>query len=171
MNYGTIKNLDIANGPGCRVSLFVSGCRNRCRGCFQPETWDFGYGQEFDDTAFQSLLEMLANPHVAGLSILGGDPFEPENRDAVLDICRAVRDRFGDTRTIWVWTGYDFLDDGLIDLPVMRFIDVLVDGPFVQEERDLSLFYRGSRNQRVIDVQNSIRCQCAIRYEGPQRWK
>lgn len=171
MNYGTIKPLDIANGPGCRVSLFVSGCRNRCKGCFQPETWDFSYGEKFDGVALQKVLEMLANPHVAGLSILGGDPFEPENRDAVLAICRAVRDRFGDTRTIWVWTGYDFIDDGLVDLAVMEFIDVLVDGRFVEEERDLSLFYRGSRNQRVIDVQKSVGRRCAIRYEGNQRWK
>ena len=171
MNYGAIHNLDIANGPGCRVSLFVSGCRNRCKGCFQPETWDFSYGEKFDSMALERLLEMLANPHVAGLSILGGDPFEPENRGVVLDICRAVRERFGYTRTSWVWTGYDFIDDGLIDLSVMEFIDVLVDGRFIEEERDLSLFYRGSRNQRVIDVQKSVERRCAIRYEGTQEWK
>ena len=171
MHYGTIKNLDIANGPGCRVSLFVSGCRNRCKGCFQPETWDFEYGIEFMDKTLQELLEMLANPHVSGLSVLGGDPFEPENRNTVYDICQAVRTRFGDTKTIWIWTGYDFIEDRLIYLPVMRFIDVLVDGPFIQEERDLSLFYRGSRNQRVIDVQKSLKYNCAIRYEGTQKWK
>lgn len=171
MNYGAIKNLDIANGPGCRVSLFVSGCRNRCKGCFQPETWDFDYGQEFTDETLQELLTMLDDPHVAGLSILGGDPFEPENRDAVFDICYAVRTRFGDTKTIWVWTGYDFIEDGLLYLPVALYIDVLVDGPFIEEERDLSLFYRGSRNQRVIDVKRSLYHGCAIRYEGTQKWK
>lgn len=171
MNYGAIKNLDIANGPGCRVSLFVSGCRNRCKGCFQPETWDFNYGQEFTHDTLMDILTMLKNPHVAGLSILGGDPFEPENRDAVLDICRAVRDRFGDTRTIWMWTGYYFIEDGLIDLPVMSLIDVLVDGPFIEEQRDLSLFYRGSWNQRVIDIPKSLERRCAIRYQGTQKWK
>lgn len=171
MNYGAIKNLDIANGPGCRVSLFVSGCRNRCKGCFQPETWDFNHGQEFTSETLLELLEMLDNPHAAGLSILGGDPFEPENRGAVLDICRAVRDRFGDGKTIWMWTGYDFLVDDLLDLPVMDYIDVLVDGRFVEELRDLNLFYRGSSNQRVIDVKRSVEHRCAIRYQGTQKWR
>ena len=171
MNYGAIKNLDIANGPGCRVSLFVSGCRNRCKGCFQPETWDFSYGQEFTHDTLTGLLKMLDAPHISGLSILGGDPFAPENRDTVLDICRAVRNRFGDEKTIWMWTGYDFLEDGLINLPVMGLIDVLVDGPFIEEERDLGLFYRGSRNQRVIDIRRSLIYRCAIRYEGTQKWK
>lgn len=171
MNYGAIKKLDIANGPGCRVSLFVSGCRNRCKGCFQPETWDFNHGQEFTQDTLVDILTMIESPHVAGLSILGGDPFEPENRETVLDICRAVRDRFGDTRTIWMWTGYDFIEDGLMDLPVMSLIDVLVDGRFIEEERDLSLFYRGSRNQRVIDIPKSLECRCAIRYQGTQKWK
>jgi anaerobic ribonucleoside-triphosphate reductase activating protein len=169
VNYGTIKHLDIANGPGCRVSIFVSGCRNHCKGCFQPETWDFTYGKEFDSEALQELLRLLADPHVSGLSILGGDPFEPENRNRVLDICRTVRERFGDTRTIWVWTGYEWED--LRDLSVMRYIDVLVDGPFKEELRDLRLFYRGSSNQRVIDIPESTRRGCAIRWKGDQKWK
>lgn len=170
MHYGAIKNLDVANGPGCRVSLFVSGCRNRCKGCFQPETWDFDYGQEFTDETLERVLEMLNNPHVVGLSILGGDPFEPENRNAVYNICQAVRTIFGGSKTIWMWTGYDFIEDGLIYSPVMRFIDVLVDGPFVEELKNLNLFYRGSSNQRVIDVQKSLKYDCAIRYEGTQKW-
>lgn len=169
MNYSVIKPLDIANGPGVRVSLFVSGCRNRCSGCFQPETWSFDYGQEFGSETLQELLRLLENPHVAGLSILGGDPFEPENRDCVLDICRAVRERFGDSRTIWVWTGYEWKD--LRKLPVMDYIDVLVDGPFVEELRDLTLFYRGSSNQRVIDVPASAEAGCAIRWHGAQEWR
>ena len=169
MNYGTIKNIDIANGPGCRVSLFVSGCRNYCLGCFNTETWDFTYGREFTDETLQGLLEMLANPHIVGLSILGGDPFEPENRGPVLDICKAVRRRFGDSKTIWIWTGYNWED--LRDEPVLNYIDVLVDGPFIESERDLSLFYRGSRNQRVIDIPKTLERGCAIRYEGTQKWK
>lgn len=171
MNYGAIKNLDIANGPGCRVSLFVSGCRNRCKGCFQPETWDFSHGKEFTSETLRELLEMLENPRIKGLCILGGDPFEWENRDVVLDICKAVRSRFGDTKTIWMWTGYDFIDDELLDLPVMKYIDVLVDGPFIEEQKNLNLFYRGSSNQRVIDVQRSLKYRCAIRYKGTQEWK
>ena len=169
MNYGTIKPLSIENGPGVRVSLFVSGCRNRCNGCFQPETWSFDYGQEFTSETLQELLRLLSDPHVVGLSILGGDPFEPENRNCVLDICRTVRERFGDTRSIWVWTGYEWED--LCDLSVMRYIDVLVDGPFMAEERDLTLFYRGSGNQRVIDIQKSSERGCAIRWEGQQKWR
>ena len=171
MRYGALKHLDIANGPGCRVSLFVSGCRNRCKGCFQPETWDFNYGLEFTNETLLELLEMLHDPHVSGLSILGGDPFEPENLDTVLDICKYVRHWFGNEKTIWMWTGYDFIDDELISLPIMEYVDVLVDGRFIEEQRDLSLFYRGSRNQRVIDVQKSLKYGCAIRYEGTQKWK
>lgn len=169
MNYGTIKHLDIANGPGCRVSLFVSGCRNHCKGCFQPETWDFGYGQEFTSETLQELLRLLDDPHVAGLSILGGDPFEPENQQCVYDICRAVRERFGNSKTIWVWTGYYWED--LCDSPVMKYIDVLVDGPFIEELRDLTLFYRGSGNQRVIDIFESSTCGCPIRWKGDQEWR
>lgn len=169
MNYGVIKKLDIANGPGCRVSLFVSGCRHRCTGCFQPETWDFTYGQEFTDETLLEILWSLGDPHVQGLSILGGDPFEPENRSQVLDICKAVRTAFGYTKTIWVWTGY--LWEDLRDEPMLNYIDVLVDGPFIKSERDLSLFYRGSRNQRVIDIPKTLERGCAIRYEGTQKWK
>lgn len=168
MNYGTIKHLDIANGPGCRVSLFVSGCRNHCKGCFQPETWDFDYGQEFTSETLQELLRLLSDEHVVGLSILGGDPFEPENRNCVLDICRTVRERFPD-KTIWVWTGYMWED--LFDLSVMKYIDVLVDGPFIAEERDLSLFYRGSYNQRVIDIPKSTEAGFAVRWSGGQEWR
>jgi anaerobic ribonucleoside-triphosphate reductase activating protein len=171
MNYGTIKNLDIANGPGCRVSLFVSGCRRHCKGCFNQEAQSFSYGKEFTYGTLLELLEMLENPHVKGLSILGGDPFEPENRDMVLTICKIVRENFGPNKTIWMWTGYDFIDDSLLDLPVMKYIDVLVDGPFIEEQKNLNLFYRGSANQRVIDVQRSLKYRCAIRYKGTQEWK
>lgn len=168
MHYGTIKPLDIANGPGCRVSLFVSGCRNRCEGCFQPETWSFTYGEEFGDKALERLHEMLANPHVRGLSILGGDPFEPENREIVEWICMSIKMREL-KKDIWVWTGY--LWEDLKDLPVMDYIDVLVDGPFVKELKDLNLFYRGSSNQRVIDIPKSREMNCAIRWQGDQKWR
>ena len=163
MHYGTIKPLDIANGPGVRVSLFVSGCRNHCKGCFNPETWNFNYGQEFTGETLQELVRLLDNPNISGLSILGGDPFEPENREPVYNICKLVK-FLRPAKTVWVWTGYDFLNDGLIDLPIMKYIDVLVDGRFEEDKKDLSLPYSGSWNQRVIDVQESVKRRCAIRW-------
>lgn len=166
MNYATIRPIDIANGPGCRVSLFVSGCRNRCKGCFNPETWSFTYGQEFTWETLHELEEMLKNPNIEGLSILGGDPFEPENREWVETICAYIRHNCPG-KTIWVWTGYDFED--LRELPVMQYVDILVDGKFEEDLKDLRLKYRGSSNQRVIDVAESLKAGCAIRwdYEGP----
>ena len=161
MNYSVIRPLDIANGPGIRVSLFVSGCRNRCKGCFNPETWSFNYGQEFTSETMLELLRMLDDPNVAGLSILGGDPFEPENRQAVSNICRMVK-LLEPSKTIWVWTGY--LWENLKDLEVMRNINVLVDGRFEEDLRDLTLAYKGSRNQRVINVAESLKTGEVILY-------
>lgn len=154
MNYATIKNLDIANGPGIRVSLFVSGCRRRCKGCFNSEAWDFEYGKKFTSLTTLELIKLLKNKHVAGLSILGGDPLEPENRETAEEICWTVKYLFGDTKDIWMWTGYSWED--VNDLELMQYVDVLVDGPFVQELKDLRLPYCGSSNQRVIDVQKSF---------------
>lgn len=153
MYYGAIKNLDIANGPGCRVSLFVSGCRNHCPGCFQPETWDFEYGKLFTNVTLMRLGNLISNEHIKGLSILGGDPMEPENRDAVETICQYMRTHYPD-KDIWMWTGY--LWEDVKDWPGFKYIDVLVDGPFIQEQKNLCLWYRGSENQRVIDVQKSL---------------
>ena len=164
MNYATIKPLDIANGPGVRVSLFVSGCRQHCPGCFNKETWDFNYGKEFTGSTLKELLNLIDNPHIKGLSILGGDPFEPENIEAVTEICHTLK-FLRPNKDIWVWTGYDFIEDGLINLPIMRYIDVLVDGRFEEGLKDLRLKYRGSSNQRVIDVSKSIEAGCAIRWD------
>lgn len=152
MYYGRIKNFDISNGPGVRVSLFVSGCRNQCKGCFNPETWNFNYGQEFNWDILHEIEAMLKNPNIEGLSILGGDPFEPENREWVEVICAYVKHNIPG-KSIWVWTGY--LWEDLRDLPVMEYIDVLVDGRYEEDNRDLRLKYRGSSNQRVIDIPNS----------------
>ena len=154
MNYGAIKYPDVANGPGVRVSLFVSGCRNHCKGCFQPETWSFDYGKEFTDKTIDYILNLLDNRYVRGLSILGGDPFEPENEASVCSICSIVNDRLPE-KDIWIWTGYYW--ENLKDRIVMKYIDVLVDGPFVEAEKNLCLPYRGSSNQRVIDVKSSLR--------------
>lgn len=156
MNYAGINPCDIANGPGVRVSLFVSGCRNRCPGCFNPETWSFTYGKKFDQEAMEELLEALDKPFISGLSLLGGDPFEVENREQVLEICKRVKTEYPE-KDIWCWTGYDFIEDGLIDLPVMKYIDVLVDGRFEIDKKDLRLKWRGSWNQRVIDVRDSLK--------------
>lgn len=166
MKYAEIKNFDIANGPGCRVSLFVSGCRNNCLGCFNQEAQSFKYGRDYTLQTVLELLEMLGNEHIAGLSILGGDPFEPENRSGVLELCRQAKSRYPE-KDIWCWTGYMW--ENVKDLSVMNYIDVLVDGPFIQEQKDLSIAYRGSRNQRVIDVKKSFEAGCAIRLEGDWR--
>lgn len=165
MYYAVIKPVDVANGPGVRVSLFVSGCRNRCKGCFQPETWAFDYGTEFTEDTMNRIIELLDREYITGFSVLGGDPFEPENQECVLDICRRVKTAYPD-KTIWMWTGYLWEDSK--HLPVMEYIDVLVDGPFMEELKNISLPYSGSSNQRVIDVKKSAELGAgAIRY----RWE
>ena len=163
MNYSVIRPLDIANGTGVRVSLFVSGCRNRCKGCFNPETWSFTYGQEFTHETLLEIERMLENPNIEGLSILGGDPFEPENRECVDMICKLMW-LYHPGKTIWVWTGYSYED--LKDLPVMQYIGVLVDGRFEEDLKDLRLKYRGSSNQRVIDVQASLKSGKVVLWES-----
>ena len=152
MRYGKINKTDIANGPGVRVSIFVSGCRNRCKGCFNPETWDFNYGEEFTRKTIDEILNALSPDYIAGLSILGGDPFEPENISGVVALCMIVKKVYPD-KSIWVYTGYHYED--LKYLSVMGYIDVLVDGPFIEAQKDFRLRFRGSRNQRIIDVQAS----------------
>lgn len=159
MNYAAIKNCDIANGPGVRVSLFVSGCTHHCKGCFNEVAWDFNYGQPFTQQTIQELLEMLKPPHVKGITILGGEPFEPENQPAVLELLRQIKECYPN-KSIWVFSGYlldrDILSGRLgpweITREYLNYIDVLVDGPFVLEKKDLTLRFRGSSNQRIIDV-------------------
>lgn len=164
--YSKIKPFSIENGPGVRVSLFVSGCRNHCKNCFNPETWSFTYGQEFTWDIIHEIEELLKNPNVSGLSILGGDPFEPENIQWVETLCAYIKHNCPG-KTVWVWSGY--LWEDLKDLGVFKHIDVLVDGRFEEDLKDLRLKWRGSSNQRVIDVQRSLAAGCALRYnyEGP----
>lgn len=160
MNYGEIKKLDIANGPGVRVTLFVSGCTNHCKNCFQPETWDFCYGKPFTEQTEQEIFHELERPMVAGLTLLGGDPFEPENQRALLPFLRRVRERFPE-KNIWAFTGF-VLDKELwkpgsyprceVTDEMLSLVDVLVDGRYVDEKRDLRLRFRGSSNQRLIDL-------------------
>jgi anaerobic ribonucleoside-triphosphate reductase activating protein len=152
MNYSSIRQLDIANGPGCRVSIFVSGCEHRCKNCFNPETWNFNYGKAFTDQTVEALLELLKPEHISGLSILGGEPLHPQNREGVLDIVRKVKSVYP-SKSIWIWTGY--LWEEVSTFLIGSGVDVVVDGKFVEELKDLRLKYRGSSNQRVIDVSKS----------------
>ena len=162
MNYGEIKKCDIANGEGVRVSLFVSGCTHHCRGCFNPETWDFNYGRLFDDKAEEEIFSALSANYISGLSLLGGEPFEPENQRALLPFLRKVKAVFP-TKNIWCYTGYLF--EELLGgskahcectKEMLMLIDILVDGEFHLEKKDISLAYRGSSNQRIIDVRKSL---------------
>ena len=149
MNYGAIKKIDVANGPGVRVSLFVSGCRNHCRGCFNPETWDFNYGQPFTRKTEDEVLKALSPEWIQGLSILGGEPLEPENRERLLPFVKRVRAILPE-KDIWLYTGYVY--ESIQDEEIMKYVDVVVDGPFVEKEKDPRLAFRGSRNQRIIHL-------------------
>lgn len=170
MHYGEIKANDIANGEGVRVTLFVSGCTNRCKNCFQPQTWDFEYGQPFTAETEDRILSLLASSYVAGLTVLGGEPFEPSNQRALVPFLRRVREAYPD-KNIWSWTGFTWeqlrtegthcrceVTDELLSL-----LDVLVDGRFVEELKDLTLRFRGSSNQRLIDL-NATRAAGELRF-------
>ena len=160
MYYGEIKDCDIANGEGVRVSLFVSGCTNHCEHCFQPQTWAFDYGQPFTEETEDRLLSLLSPSYVNGLTLLGGEPFEPANQSAVLELLERVREELPQ-KTVWCWSGFLFeaLADGRVGAhsrSLLEQLDVLVDGPFVLAKKDLGLRFRGSSNQRIIDVPGSL---------------
>lgn len=163
MNYAAIKQCDIANGPGVRVSLFVSGCTHRCKGCFNEVAWDFDYGQPFTQQTIEVILEMLSPAYIRGITVLGGEPFEPQNQPAVLELLRQIRCKYPE-KTIWAFSGYLFDRDILagrlgpaeVTKALIDCLDVLVDGPFILEKKDLSLRFRGSSNQRIIDVPRSL---------------
>ena len=163
MNYATIKPRDIANGPGVRVSLFVSGCTHRCPGCFNQEAWDFAYGQPFDQSTIDHILELLEPAFIRGLTLLGGEPFEPENQPAILDLLRQIKAKYPN-KSIWAFSGYLFdrdilpgrLGDPAITREYLSYLDVLVDGPFIESRKNLTLRFRGSDNQRLIDVPASL---------------
>ena len=166
MNYADIKRVDVANGPGVRVSLFVSGCTHRCPGCFNPEAWDFGFGRPFGEEQAGQLLALLDKGHIRGLSLLGGEPFEPQNQRPLLELVRRVRGQLPD-KDIWCYSGYLFEDlrDGRVgehSRALLEQLDVLVDGPFVLEKKDLGLRFRGSSNQRILDVPASLRAGQAV---------
>lgn len=153
MNYSAIKPCDIANGTGVRVSLFVSGCRRHCPGCFNANTWDFRAGQPLTEGTEEHILRLLAPDYISGLSVLGGEPFEPENRKVIAPFLERVREAFP-SKDVWCWTGFTLeqLEADAKCRRMLESIDVLVDGPFVQAERDISLAWRGSRNQRIVNL-------------------
>ena len=172
MNYASIRTCDIANGEGVRVTLFVSGCTHRCKGCFNPDQWDFDYGKPFDRQVEDEILAALEPSFISGLTILGGEPMEPANQRALVPFLRRFREKFGQTKTLWVYTGC-VLEKDLLPIEqseqseqsnnssrwhtevtdeFLKMIDVLVDGPFVEELKDISLQFRGSSNQRILHL-------------------
>ena len=160
MNYATIKPWDIANGPGVRVSLFVSGCTHHCKDCFNPEAWDFDYGEPFDGTVIDHILELMRPHYIRGITYLGGEPFEPQNQPGLLALSRRIRREMPE-KSIWSFTGYVY-GKNLPQLPdvtgeLLSYLDVLVDGPFVASLKNLSLRFRGSSNQRLIDMPATLR--------------
>ena len=172
MYYGSIKPCDIANGTGVRVTLFVSGCTHRCKGCFQPQTWDFRYGQPFTAETEEALLEALNRPYISGLTLLGGEPFEPDNQRALLPFLHRLRQQLPD-KTVWAFSGYTWEEltgqsrarceaTGAL----LSLVDVLVDGEFVEALRDISLRFRGSSNQRLLDVPASLAAGRPVPWEG-----
>jgi len=175
MNYATIKPRDIANGPGVRVSLFVSGCTHRCPGCFNSEAWDFDYGQPFDQAVIDRILLDLSPSFVKGLTLLGGEPFEPQNQGPIVELLRQVKAKYPE-KSIWAFSGYlfdrDILSGRLGDPEITReylgYLDVLVDGPFIEAQKNLSLRFRGSANQRLIDVPKSLASGTVVLWEDWQ---
>lgn len=172
MNYATIKKNDIANGPGIRVSLFVSGCRHRCKNCFNSEAWDFNYGKEFTDKVIEEIITALKPDYVEGLSLLGGEPFEPENQEGLIKLLEKVRNKLPD-KNVWCYTGFTFEKDLMngseTAKKMLSLIDVLVDGKFVEELKDPSLIFRGSSNQNIIDIPKSLEYKTTVLLEG--NWK
>lgn len=153
MRYNSINKFDIGDGPGIRVSIFVQGCAFRCKGCFNSETHDFKGGQKYTEETKEFILKLCENPNIAGLSILGGEPLHPNNIDEVTKLAKAFKDRFP-KKTIWLWSGYLY-EDYIFDKAILKHIDILIDGQFVEVLKNLSLPYRGSENQRVIDVKKT----------------
>ncbi len=173
MNYATIKWYDVSNGPGVRVSLYVSGCRNKCKNCFNPETWDFDYGQPFTEETENKILDAMEPEYIKGFTLLGGDPFEPENAEVLAPFMRRMRKRYPE-KSLWCFTGYDYERDLLTGkkgdpetvMKILRCLDVLVDGRFVEELKDLNLRFRGSSNQRIILVKESLKKDKLVLWDG-----
>ncbi len=175
MNYAEIKNCDIANGPGVRVSLFVSGCTHHCPGCFNQVAWDFDYGQPFTQQTINEILKMMQPGYIRGLTLLGGEPFEPENQGPIVELLRQIKESYPQ-KSIWAFSGYVFdrdilsgkLGDWETTKEYLSYLDVLVDGPFVEAKKNLSLRFRGSENQRIIDVPASLAANRVVLWQDWQ---
>ena len=173
MYYGEIKKCDIANGEGVRVSLFVSGCTHHCPGCFNQDTWDFSYGQEYTEETEREILDALSPGYINGLSLLGGEPFEPQNQQVLVQLLRKVREQYPE-KNIWCYTGYLYDKELLSESrargertdEMLSMIDVLVDGRFVEALKDIRLVFRGSSNQRIIDVKKSLESSEIVPWEA-----
>ena len=184
MNYATIKNCDIANGPGVRISLFVSGCTHHCKGCFTEVAWDFDYGEPFTQQTIRTILDMMKPGYIKGLTLLGGEPFEPENQGPIVELLRQVKKAYPQ-KSIWAFSGYLYekitshtLGDWAVTQEFLSYLDVLVDGPFVEEKKNLALRFRGSENQRLIDMPATLASGKIVLWEdwqtegkGLKEWK
>ena len=172
MNYADIKQFDVANGPGVRVSVFVSSCTHYCKGCFNKEAWDFHYGREFTEETIKQVLEFMEPSYVKGLTVLGGEPMDPRNQPAVLELLKRVREVYPN-KSVWMFTGYDYEKDILgrmwDEIPetreILSCLEVLVDGEFVEELKNLALRFKGSSNQRTILVQESLAAETVVLYD------
>ena len=184
MNYATIKNCDIANGPGVRISLFVSGCTHHCKGCFNEVAWDFDYGEPFTQQTIRTILDMMKPGYIKGLTLLGGEPFEPQNQGPIVELLRQVKKAYPQ-KNIWAFSGYLYekitshtLGDWAVTQEFLSYLDVLVDGPFVEEKKNLALRFRGSENQRLIDMPATLASGKIVLWEdwqtegkGLKEWK
>ena len=173
MKYAKIKKCDVSNGPGVRVSLFVSGCNRHCKGCFNEEAWDFEYGDDFTNKEIDEIINFLEPSYISGLSILGGEPLELINQKGILPLLQKVREVYKDKKTIWLYTGYTYED--ILKMPnqeikeILKLIDVLVDGEFKEDLKDPLLYFRGSSNQRIIDVKQTLKNKKVILHEKNRR--
>ena len=163
MKYNKIREMDIADGPGVRVSIFMQGCMFNCKNCFNPETHDFSKGKDFTEQTIDTVLDLCDKSHIEGLSILGGEPMHPKNIEGTTMLAKKFKERFPN-KNLWAWTGYKF-DKDLKDKEVMKYVDVLVDGQFEDENKNPTLHWKGSSNQRVINVAESIKCGKVIEYK------
>lgn len=174
MNYATIKTHDIANGPGVRVSLYVSGCTHHCKGCFNPETWDFDYGEPFDEAVQEKIIKALEPSYIKGFSLLGGEPFEPQNSEVLVPFLKRLKELYPE-KSIWCYSGYDMerdmltykLNDEAVIMDMLSCIDVLVDGEFVENKKVIDLRFRGSTNQRIIDVRKTLESDDIVLWTDP----
>ena len=176
MKYGLIKKVDATNGIGVRVSLFVSGCRNKCKGCHNPQSWSFDFGKEYTNETINEIIKSLDKEYIKGFSIIGGEPLEPENQEKVWETIKKIKDKFGDTKDIWMWTGLVFEDlisgNSRVETKylkdILSNIDVLIEGPFILEKRNITDYpYRGSSNQRLLNCKESFIKRKAINYTLP----